>query len=290
MSQRARFVHAFTLVELLVVIGIIAILVAILLPALSKASESAKTIKCLANMRAIAQAAYSYAVDHKGLCVPAAWRGPGSGGNTYGDAESWPNILINAKLLRAPDAKNKSTPVTDSVFFCPSGNMDMRFTMTSSGDPGTAVPNSRTDSAGSSCRRARSTITGEEVDVWYAINGGTGQNDKGSVPCLRVPLDNHPADDYSALTKLSNIKRPAELVFIFDGIYMNHMNVNANRVNARHGKRTQTNLAFFDGHAETHMTASLPGGLGYAAVSDFSLANLNSPKYASGPKWRLNQN
>ena len=63
-SQRER--EAFTLVELLVVIGIIAVLIAILLPVLQKAREQARQVACASNMRQIAFAAMAYANDNGG--------------------------------------------------------------------------------------------------------------------------------------------------------------------------------------------------------------------------------
>lgn len=65
--------RAFTLVELLVVVAVIAILAGLLLPALSRAKQAAKTVKCAGNLRQLLLAAQMYWDDNSGNCF--RWRG-----------------------------------------------------------------------------------------------------------------------------------------------------------------------------------------------------------------------
>jgi len=68
--RRGRPSDAFTLVELLVVIGIIALLISILLPALGRAREAANTTQCLSNLRQVGIYLNLYANEHRGFLPP----------------------------------------------------------------------------------------------------------------------------------------------------------------------------------------------------------------------------
>jgi prepilin-type N-terminal cleavage/methylation domain-containing protein/prepilin-type processing-associated H-X9-DG protein len=95
----------FTLVELLVVIGIISILIAMLLPALNKARQQAKVIACGSQERQIAMALLMYAGDNKGWFPTVYWGGPNTFMDDAGSFNKPANItpyLPSTAVLRCP--------------------------------------------------------------------------------------------------------------------------------------------------------------------------------------------
>jgi prepilin-type processing-associated H-X9-DG protein len=295
-------VKAFTLVEILVVIGIIALLIGILVPTISKARESSRTAGCLANLRQLTAAAYSYAVDHNNYIIPVG--NSKVGGSSYW----WCNILVDGKYMPAPSDPNPGAqPQMRGPFFCLSGNQDSVPTDTTDSTTSLTVPPNRTDERGAAALRRLSTVTNISVDVWYGINGEdaadpsdpnpANSTTKGT-PCRRIQKAGTLTNPLGIrMTTMDMVKKPSELVLFFDGILYNHTINNGNRINARHGNKTQTNIGFFDGHAETFLTKDLPQhdppppGMGTISDADtkqvFSLSNLQQ-KYPR-PLWLLEQ-
>ncbi len=122
----------FTLVELLTVIGIIGVLVAILLPALSQARQRAQAVKCASNMRQIAAGWMMYADGHRGAIVPARVPNLGAARNVYwignGDCyrPRWYSLMgaqtgLYCYRVPSPLQVDENTKAVDNpVFLCPS--------------------------------------------------------------------------------------------------------------------------------------------------------------------------
>ena len=107
--------RAFTLVELLVVMGIIALLISILLPTLGRARRSANSVACMSNLRQLTLAMLSYGHENKGFAMPfdqtpgKYWHhmlAPHLGDKRYAGASDNPEKIMSRVMICAEAPRN----------------------------------------------------------------------------------------------------------------------------------------------------------------------------------------
>ena len=120
-TPRAPAARAFTLVELLVVVSIIALLISILLPSLCSARQQTKNLVCLSNLRTLGQGVMTYSADYKGRLPgplhPAVYRDMGDGGGGGSHAKNRQLTWLLKKSFS--DSSAQADSITDRVATCP---------------------------------------------------------------------------------------------------------------------------------------------------------------------------
>ena len=128
--------RAFTLVELLVVIGILGILIGVLLATFSGATESARAAQCLTNMRSLAQAANSYAAESHYYPLAGSREGididEKDGKTWYVSQPGWISWLSAGNYTQTDDANKASGHRSNKqpTFFGNGNEKDMTFALT----------------------------------------------------------------------------------------------------------------------------------------------------------------
>jgi len=292
--QQQRSCHrvrrGFTLVELLVVIGIIAVLIGILLPTLIGARRAAYTVQCSSNMKQLATAMLMYVQDNKGKFPAAA--SDEVAGITPPGGWWWPDTLVQSNYIKGSNLNvYKKTPSTtnDKVFSsstpfrCPEG-IPEEFGKLSGNGQGD-YPTSLVNNAYQIHNDSQRAPAGFAVPSWYMLasrvqtgtNSALGMSKSSNKVAPFMYLNNAVGDpndpNYTGNPQwqrnLGMVRRGAETVMIVEAATPNWMdqagsttfpNIKLPRLGARHGKKTanganaKTNIAFFDGHVSIYDT------------------------------------
>jgi prepilin-type N-terminal cleavage/methylation domain-containing protein/prepilin-type processing-associated H-X9-DG protein len=259
--------RAFTLVELLVVIGIIALLISILLPALSKARQTAQTVKCLAQLRQFGVISIMYSSDNKGYLYPSYWFGAAAPNNQRppGTPDYYLKDILDSYIKLS--AAEKASPDSGSgqrIYVCPIVQQDAvrQFPLTYSCNegvhpnevpigPGGALEFNKDPSGNwrddpvkqSMIRRPSEVISMADASLGAGVVGGQAYLTGGWMyyTDFMNPLLTDPK--YAGIPFTDPTAGPA-----WPG---NGDGKQAYTVRFRHGPNNQCNAVFVDGHAST---------------------------------------
>ncbi|HUO07584.1 MAG TPA: prepilin-type N-terminal cleavage/methylation domain-containing protein [Phycisphaerae bacterium] len=258
--------HGFTLIELLVVVGIIALLMAILLPTLGRARERARTTRCLANLHSIGQGLVAYQGLNDGYVVPSFnMPQPGTFQAAAGDVvDGWAAILDRDGVVPG------SQGPTNNVFFCPNtqiidgmaggqtaydqnkpqGYQDWPVQFTQAGGDSATKQDPTLPIAGFGDSNGPYV---HEIRCGYWLNA---TNPIGTAPTTQAPplctaytqsvgFGPYGNGSVMPLVRSTNIARPQALIVATDGIYMGRQSVvrigeQNRRIGYRHPGRTLT--------------------------------------------------
>jgi prepilin-type N-terminal cleavage/methylation domain-containing protein/prepilin-type processing-associated H-X9-DG protein len=277
--------QAFTLVELLVVIGIIAVLIGILMPALSRARRQANLVQCSSNMRQVSMGLLMYIQENKGRCPPAGIPPlPG----IYPRGWWWANELVRQKYIRVSgiNVYQKTPSTTSEKFFnranpfrCPEG-VDEDYSQGVNFPQGD-YPTDGLNNGYTLLNDADCAADGFGIPSWYQLNSRVGTTSAGGVqsgvdypggtratPFVWFNTAGTQANpsilnDQRLRRVISFVRKSGETVMIAEAANPNwHDNAVSARypglylkkLAARHGQKTANganafvNFAFFDGH------------------------------------------